>query len=124
MQVLLVDSSLLILQRLEELLSDTVSYLSMHSADSYQEAWQSFILKKPGLVVLDINLPQSESYLLLKKIKEAAPSTIVMILSIHMDACLQQQCFKLGADFFFDKYNEFEKIPGIINEFSYRIQAS
>lgn len=115
MQILLVDNSLLILQRLEELLADVISPLHIHKAVSYTDGYSLFSEKKPGMVILDVNLPQHASYRLLKEMKEAAPETIVITLSIHTEKDIQQQCKRLGSDFFFDKYDEFEKIPPIVN---------
>ena len=124
MQVLLVDNSLLILQRLEELLTDAAVHSGIFSASSYKDALELFMHQQPGIVVLDINLPQNASYRLLKEIKEMAPATIVIILSIHTDEYIQQQCLMLGADFFFDKYHEFEKIPEIIIFYKNKIPGS
>ncbi|MEP7237596.1 MAG: response regulator [Ferruginibacter sp.] len=117
MQVLIVDNSLLIIHRLEELLSETANISRMYRAAFYKEALELFMLNKPDIVVLDIGLPQNASYQLLKEIKKANPETVVIILSIHIDEYTQQQCSILGADFFFDKYHEYEKISEVINFF-------
>lgn len=117
MQVLIVDNSLLIIQRLEELLSETTIISRMYRAAFYKEALELFMLNRPDIVVLDISLPQNASYQLLKEIKNINPAAIVIILSIHIDEYTQQQCSMLGADFFFDKYHEFEKISEVVNFF-------
>ena len=65
--------------------------------------------------MLDIDLPQNESFKLLKLIKQAAIFTPVIILSAHTDGYVLRQCKLMGADYYFDKYHEFEKIAGIIN---------
>lgn len=124
MQILLVDSSLLILQRLEELLADMVLPLHIHKAVSYTDGHFLFSEKKPEMVILDVNLPQSASYRLLKEMKETAPETIVITLSIHTETDIQQQCKRLGSDFFFDKYDEFEKIPAIVDMHHHRFLAA
>ena len=124
MQVLLVDSSLIILQRLEELLADATAQSVIHKASSYKEALQLFMQQQPAIVILDINLPKNASYRLIKEIKQAAPATVVIVLSIHTDEYIQQQCFLLGADIFFDKYEEFEKIPAVINFYKNKMTVS
>jgi DNA-binding NarL/FixJ family response regulator len=115
MRVLIADNSELIVQRLEELLSESTFILMTDRAYSYEAAQQLFTQNKPDVVVLDINLPGYTSYRLLKEIKEEAPQTVVIVMSICLDECMLQQCTNLGADFFFDKYHEFEKIPAIIS---------
>jgi DNA-binding NarL/FixJ family response regulator len=116
MRVLIADNSELIIQRLEELLSESTFILMIDRAFSYEEAQQLFNQNKPDVVVLDINFPGNTSYELLKEIKEEAPQTIVIVMSIRLDEYILQQCKNFGADFFFDKYNEFERVPVVINQ--------
>jgi DNA-binding NarL/FixJ family response regulator len=115
MRVLIADNSELIVQRLEELLSESTFILMIDRAFSYEEAQQLFNQNKPDVVVLDINLPGNTSYQLLKEIKEEVPQTVVIVMSIRLDEYILQQCRNLGADFFFDKYYEFQNIPVTIN---------
>jgi DNA-binding NarL/FixJ family response regulator len=116
MRVLIADNSELIVQRLEELLSESTFILMIDRAFSYEEAQQLFKQNEPDVVVMDINLPGYTSYQLLKEIKEEAPKTVVIVMSIRLDEYILQQCRNLGADFFFDKYHEFANVPVIINE--------
>jgi DNA-binding NarL/FixJ family response regulator len=115
MRVLIADTSELIIQRLEELLSEIIYILGADKATSYEAASQSFIQNEPDVVVMDMNLPDNTSYLLLKEIKERYPGTVVIIMFIDRDEYIMQQFKKLGANFFFDKYHEFENIPEVIN---------
>ncbi len=116
MRVLIADRSELIVQRLEELLSEIIFILGTDKAFSYEEALQLFKQNRPDVIVMDMNLPDNISCQLLKEIKEYAPKTVVIVMFIDQDEYVLQQCKKLGADFFFDKYHEFEKIPVVINE--------
>jgi len=122
MRVLIADKSELITQRLEELLSETTFHLMIDNASSYKEAQQLFKQNGHDVVVMDINLPGHTSYQLLKEIKEESPKTVVIVLSICLDEHIQQQCSKLCADFFFDKYHEFENVPMIISEMAVKTQ--
>lgn len=118
MQVLIIDNSLPIVQRLHELLSEVSNISELSSATGHDQALQLFMLQKPGIVVLDLHLPENKSYDLLKEIKKVAPKTVLIILSVENDEYTQQQCRMLGADFYFDKYNEFEKIAVVINDYT------
>lgn len=118
MQVLIIDNSLLIVQRLNELLSEVSNISELSSATAHDQALQLFMLQKPGIVVLDLHLPENKSYDLLKEIKKVAPKTVLIILSVENDEYIQQQCRMLGADFYFDKYNEFEKIAVVVNDYT------
>lgn len=115
MQVLIVDSSLPIIQRLEELLSESTKISGIYSAVTLHDALQLFKQHRPAMVVLDLNLPGNRSYELLRTIKDDVPTTVVIIVSIHIDEYTHQQCMAQGANYFFDKYHEFERIPQVIN---------
>jgi len=49
----------------------------------------------------------------LRKIKKQSPETVVVILTNYPYAAYRKHCTELGADFFFDKSTEFEKIKSI-----------
>ncbi len=113
MRLLIADKSELIIQRLEELLPGS-DILMIDRALTYEAAKLHFKKNDPDVVVMDINFPGNASYQLLKTMKASAPRTVVIVLSFRLDEYIQQQCKDLGADFFFDKYYEFEQVPVII----------
>jgi DNA-binding NarL/FixJ family response regulator len=114
-EILIVDSSMQIIIRLEEILLISVNITAFYRADSYEKAILFFKVNNPGVVLLDIGMPRNESFKLLKEIRQTGSKTCIIVLSIHIDKDIQEQCKLLGADFFLDKYHEFEKIPGIID---------
>ena len=114
MRVLIVDSSIPIIERLEERISDMGYITAVHRAVSYEEAKKLFKENKHQTVLLDMDLPGNESLKLLREIKKTARETRVIILSIYMDNYIRELCKSLGADFFFDKYYDFEKISGLL----------
>src|ERR1700682_5481211 len=104
MMVLIVDSSLQIIDRLEDLLLDAENITNIHKAVSYKEAKKLFMENMHDAVMLDIELPENESFTLLKEIKKTARNTCVIILSATINSYLLEQCKSMEADFFFDKY--------------------
>jgi|SRR5580704_1959551 DNA-binding NarL/FixJ family response regulator len=115
MLVLIVDSSVQIIDRLEDLLLDAKNITQIHRAVSYVEAKKLFSENMHDAVMLDVDLPENESFVLLKEIKKTAKKTCVIMLSTCMDNYILEHCKSLEADFFFDKYYDFEKICGVIN---------
>jgi DNA-binding NarL/FixJ family response regulator len=115
MLVLIVDSSVQIIDRLEDLLLDAKNITHIHRAVSFIEAKKLFRENMHDAVMLDIDLPENESFVLLKEIKKAAKKTCVIMLSTCMDNYILEHCKSLEADFFFDKYYDFEKICGVID---------
>lgn len=115
MSVLIIDSSRAIVKRMKELLSDSINARPIHKAASYKQAVTLFNKTKPGIVVLDMNLPANQSFEMITFIKKTKPDTAIIVLSMHEDKKIQKQCTALGIEYFFDKYHDFEKIPGTID---------
>jgi len=115
MIVLVVDSSVHIIERLQHILSETNKIKAVYGAVSFKDAARFFKENKTDLVLLDGNLPGSTSVDLLGEIKAVNENTIVIILANNVDSYAQEKYKLHGADFFFDKYHEFNKIPGVID---------
>ena len=120
MEILIVDSSIQIIERLEEILSESDNINAIHKAVCYEEASKLFKENEPDFVLLDVSLPGKESFKILKEIKEISRKTFVIILSSDLDKYIKEECTSLGSDFFFDKYYDFEKICGVINTIGQR----
>lgn len=112
MQVLIIDRSLQIVERLSNLLSETGIPLTIHKATSYNEATDLGKSIEPVVVLLDRDLPNGQSMRLLELFKEKR--SVVVMLTIRTDVDTIMQCKLSGADFVLDKYHEFEQLPGII----------
>ncbi|SRR5258706_3104116 len=114
MLILIVDSSIRIIERLEEIISEAETITAIHRAVSYEEAKKLFKENKYAIVILDIDLPGNGSFKLLNEIKKTGEEICVIILFTQMDNYIQERCKSLGADFFFDKYYDFGKISGLL----------
>jgi DNA-binding response OmpR family regulator len=114
MLILIIDSSIQIVERLEEIISEAENITAIHRAVSYEEAKKLFKENKYAAVLLDIDLPGNESLKLLREIKKNRKETCIIILFTHIDNYIQEQCKLMGADFFFDKYYDFGKISGLL----------
>ena len=113
-QVLIVDDSQPIRERLAALLSESGQIRIVGEAGNVQEGWQAVQFFRPDTVILDIRLPGSTGIALLKKIKEHYPRVTVIMLTNFDDAQYRRQCRRLGADHFLNKTLEFEKIVDTI----------
>jgi len=106
---------MLIVERLEEIITETKNITAIHRAVCYEQAKKLFNENKHDIVLLDIDLPGNKSLKLLKEIKKISKETRVLILFTRPDNYIQEQYNCLGVDFFFDKYYEFEKISLVID---------
>lgn len=113
MKTLIVDSSIIINSRLKTFISEENNQVIIYQAKSFVEAIQFYTQKKPKLVVLDSGLPGSGSVNLLEEIKRVDEKTVVIVLSLQSGIYTKQKF--TAANFFLDKYYEYEKIAEHIN---------
>jgi DNA-binding NarL/FixJ family response regulator len=112
--VLVVDSSVFIIERWQNILSETENIKNVYGAVAYNDASVLFKEIRPNVVLLDGGLPGTMSIDLLREFKATSENTTVIILANSVDIHVEEKCRSLGADFFFDKYHDFEKIPAFI----------
>jgi DNA-binding NarL/FixJ family response regulator len=115
MELLIVDSSAQIIERLAEMLSETGIIKIINRAVLYEQASALLKTRMHDVVLLDAGLPANRSVDLLREIKTLNFQTAVIVLSIHVDGLTKQKFNSAGADFFFDKYHEYEEVIGAIN---------
>jgi two-component system response regulator DctR len=118
MRLLIIDSSAEIIQRLEEMLSESKIITAILTSVSYETGIKLFKEYKPDVVLLDIFLPENKSLKLLDEMKAAKYEKSIIILSDNSNDN-NRLCKFLGVDYLLDTYHDFEKIPGIINRISY-----
>jgi DNA-binding NarL/FixJ family response regulator len=113
-QVLIVDDSEKIRQRLVTLLAESAQIRIVGQAGNSLEALEAVRRLNPDTVILDIRLPGTSGIELLKQIKAMYPEMKVIMLTNFDYALYRQQCRQLGADHFLNKTLEFEKIVDTI----------
>ena len=109
-QVLIVDDSKQIRERITDLLAESSQIHVVGEADDGRKVMDTVQHLKPDTIILDIRLPGRSGIELLKKIKADYPHTTVIMLTNHDYAKYRQQCKQLGADHFLNKTFEFGKI--------------
>ena len=112
--ILLVDDSILIIERMTEILRDLDTIASIGQAHRYSEALALLQLERPDLVLLDINLPDISGIELLRFIKKSDPSIVVIMFTNRENQYYKDLCKRIGADFFVDKSKGFDQLPAII----------
>ncbi|MBK8087741.1 MAG: response regulator [Chitinophagaceae bacterium] len=106
--------------RIAELINETNKGVSFHNCCTYAEAIDCLSEQKTDVVLLDFDFEGNKAFDLLKKIRENSAETVVMVLfNLASDFSIKQ--FRdSGADYLFDKYNDFEKIAPVINAINKR----
>jgi DNA-binding NarL/FixJ family response regulator len=114
--VLLVDDSLLIVDKVLGLLQELENIRIIFQASSCSEAVTIVEEAEPDIVLMDIFLGGRISFELLKILGEKYPSVETAVISNHAGVRYRESCKKLGARHFFDKSNEFRLLVKMMSE--------
>jgi DNA-binding NarL/FixJ family response regulator len=112
--VLIVDDSILILERMIPLIAEIENISFVVHAASYKEAFEVLPRLTPDMVLLDINLPDKSGIELLRVIKERQMDVAVLMISNNTGSYYRDICKKLGAQYFLDKSTDFDLIPTVL----------
>jgi DNA-binding NarL/FixJ family response regulator len=113
-RVLIVDDSKQVRERLVSLLSDYPEIRIVGQSGNGKDAMNALDAQKPDTVILDIRLPGKNGIQLLREIKAAHPEITVIMLSNYDFEPYRKQCLQFGADYFFNKTLEFEKVVNVL----------
>ena len=116
MKVFIADDSEFICKSLKAMISKIAGVEIVGQAGETQEAIESILKLKPTVVILDIRIPGGSGIEVLKQIKKNASSPTVIILTNYPYPQYRKKCMEFGADFFYDKSSEFDKIPKILKQ--------
>jgi DNA-binding NarL/FixJ family response regulator len=110
MKVFIADDSTVLCERLIEMLSDIPGIEIIGHAQDVTGALYSIKKLNPDIVILDIRMPGGSGIDVLQDIKKEKQAPMVIILTNYPYPQYRKKCLGLGADYFFDKSTEFEKV--------------
>ncbi len=116
LRVLLADDSDLILDRLQQMLR---LHPLVEIAGSFKDGIKTLeALKslKPDLAIVDIKMPGLTGLEVLHEIRKEDSHLKFMILTFYSSENYRKLAMQYGADYFFSKVDDFEKISPVVNE--------
>ncbi len=116
--VFIVDDSEIVRDRLTSMLSEVSSINIIGYADNPLAATESIVRSKPDVVILDIFLTGGSGIHVLKNIRGKKITSKVIMLTNYAQEEYKKKCFEEGADFFFDKSIEFDRVIDVIQKLS------
>ena len=114
MRVVVVDDSTIVRERLISMISDIPSLAIVGEAGNSFEALNIIEEKTPDVVILDIKIPGDSGVEVLKKIKKMNSSIITILLTNYPLGQYKEKCIEYGADYFFDKSEEYSKVTEVL----------
>lgn len=114
--VFIVDDSAVVRDRLAQMISGLPGVDLVGQADIAFEAIEGLRRLRPTCAVLDISMPGGSGIDVLETIKREQPALSVIMLTNFAQDQYRQKCLQLGADYFFDKTTEFERVLDVLRE--------
>ena len=116
MNVFVVEDSSLLRERLVRTLTGIADVQVSGFADTAAEAIQQIQTLRPDAIILDIRLRQGTGFQVLEACKVHGRPPLVIVLTNFAYPQYRKKYIDAGADFFFDKSNEFGKVVEVLTE--------
>lgn len=114
MKVLLANDSVLILERLKELLSVHRQVEIAGSLKNGVETLAAIKVQNPDLAIIDMNMPGLNGLEILTEVRKVNKTTKVIILTFYSSEYYRNIAMQSGADYFFNKADDFEIISQVV----------
>jgi len=114
--ILIVDDSQEVRESLGWLLRDESSLTVAGEAASGSEAIRLAIKLEPDIVILDIELPDTDGFSVTQQLKSLPHPPLVVLLSIHSDAISKQRGALAGCDAFVEKGTSWPKLLAVLQK--------
>lgn len=118
MKVFIADDSSPVRQRLAAQLSELESVELVGQAGDAHAALKAICQLRPDVVVLDIRMPGGSGLQVLEALKRDTPAPTVIMLTAFPYPQYRRKCLEAGAEYFFDKTTEFERVARVLREMS------
>jgi DNA-binding NarL/FixJ family response regulator len=108
--IIMVEDSILGRERLREMLGEFPKLQLLGEYDSAAAAIAALRKEPADIVLLDIKLKGSSGLDVLRHVKGTHPATKVIVFTNHSDDEYRELFIRLGADFFFSKTHETQRL--------------
>jgi DNA-binding NarL/FixJ family response regulator len=116
MNVLIVDDSPIVAERLEGMLTEIFHEIRVvWHARSVVEGRQALRCGGPDVIILDIRMPGGSGIELLSEVKREVPAPVVIMLTNYPLPQYRDRCLKAGADHFFDKSTQLDQVTEVFH---------
>lgn len=114
MKILIADDSSVVRERLKNLLTDVQGLEVVGQAEDALEARDLVEKLRPDVAILDLRMPKGSGADVLLDIKKLNPTPMVIMLTNYPHPENRKKCMERGADYFFDKSTEFQKVLSVL----------
>src|SRR5262245_3875733 len=115
-KVLIADDSVIVRERLVDMLSELEGIQLVGQAEDALEARSLAQKHRPDVAILDVRMPGGSGVDVLHEIKKRTPDTTVIMLTAYPHMDIRSKCVEGGADFFLEKSTEFGRVLAILSD--------
>lgn len=116
MKVFVVENYPIMRGRLLEMLNVINELKVTGISGRVEEAYDMISKEKPDVVILDMELYEGSGLRVLKNIKSDYPDITTIVFTNMVNNIVREKCKQHGADHFFDKSFEFERLPEVLKQ--------
>ena len=114
MRVIIADDSEYIIQCLQEMLSASGQIEIVGSFTNGTETLEALKVLKPDLAIVDMKMPGLSGLHVLSEIRKEDKILKFIILTFFISGYYREMAIQAGADYFFSKVDDFEKIAPLV----------
>lgn len=114
MKVLIADDSVMVIDRIMEILRELPGLEIAGCAKDANETLQLVGQLDPQVIILDLEMPGGSALDVLRAIKAGRPHIVAIVLTNSASIPFRKACTTVGAEFFLDKSYEFDQLRGIL----------
>jgi len=114
LRTFIVEDSGLVTAYLVEMLRGTGCVETVGTAANPADAIARISATSPEIVILDLRLSGGSGLEVLRTVKGGPRPPIVIVLSNYASSEYRERCRELGADYFFDKAFEFDRVAEVL----------
>ncbi len=116
MDIFIVDDSELLRDRISSLITTIPGTFICGTAADVNGAIEGINTHDPELIILDIQIPGGSGIDVLRRVKRSQPSPRVIVLTNCPASQYRSACLDAGADYFYEKTAELDKITATIEK--------
>jgi len=110
LKVFIADDSAPVRERLAALISELEMVQLIGKAENGHDAMEAVRKLRPDVVILDIRMPDGNGFQVLEGIKKNVAAPAVIMLTAFPYPQYRKKCLEAGAECFFDKTTEFDRV--------------
>ncbi|MDZ7794255.1 MAG: response regulator [Spirochaetia bacterium] len=110
MIILIADDSALIRSNLGKLITQKIEDINLKNSSDVKNTLRNLYSLPVDVLILDIQFPDGSGLDVLRYLKNHPDRPFIIVLTNNSRQKIREQSLHLGADLFFDKTEEYEKV--------------